>query len=101
MLGVCTCLFIIHFICLLHVGFFFLFVQVLLLTGQFEMAIEFMLKYETMVPHAVHMALALYERRLLNVSTSGGNGGGNYLHYLIGNGGGNNVIVQIINEGGT
>lgn len=48
----------------------FTYLQVLLLTAQFEMAIEFLLKYDTMVVHGVHMALALYERGFLNLSKS-------------------------------
>jgi nuclear pore complex protein Nup93 len=44
----------------------FTYLQVLLLTAQFEMAIEFLLKYETMIVHGVHMAIALYERKILN-----------------------------------
>lgn len=47
----------------------FTYLQVLLLTAQFELAIEFLLKYETMVVHGVHMAIALYERKLLNLTT--------------------------------
>ena len=46
----------------------FTYLQVLLLTAQFEMAIEFLLKYETMIVHGVHMAIALYERNFLNLS---------------------------------
>ncbi len=46
----------------------FTYLQVLLLTAQFELAIEFLLKYETMITHGVHMAIALYERKLLNLS---------------------------------
>lgn len=45
----------------------FTYLQVLLLTAQFEMAIEFLLKYETMIVHGVHMAIALHERKLLNL----------------------------------
>jgi nuclear pore complex protein Nup93 len=44
------------------------YLQVLLLTSQFELAIEFLLKYEHMVVHALHMAIALYEKRLLNLT---------------------------------
>lgn len=40
------------------------------MTAQFELAIEFMLKFETLLVHAVHMALGLYERGLLNVLKS-------------------------------
>lgn len=46
----------------------FSYLQVLLLTAQFELAIEFLLKYETMIVHGVHMAIALFERKLLNLS---------------------------------
>ncbi len=44
------------------------YLQVLLLTSQFELAIDFLLKYEHMVVHAVHMAIALYEKKILNLS---------------------------------
>lgn len=46
----------------------FTYLQVLLLTAQFELAIEFLLKYDTLVVHGVHMAIALYERKLLNLN---------------------------------
>ena len=46
----------------------FTYLQVLLLTAQFELAVEFLLKYETMIVHGVHMAIALYEKKLLNVN---------------------------------
>lgn len=46
----------------------FTYLQVLLLTAQFEIAIEFLLKYESMVVHGVHMAIALYERKFLNLN---------------------------------
>lgn len=49
----------------------FTYLQVLLLTAQFELAIEFLLKYDTMVVHGVHVAIALYERKLLNLNKSG------------------------------
>lgn len=42
----------------------------MLLTAQFELAIEFMLKFETLLVHAVHLALCLFERGLLNVLKS-------------------------------
>ncbi|CAF0727490.1 unnamed protein product [Brachionus calyciflorus] len=45
----------------------FTYLQVLLLTAQFELAIEFLLKYETMIVHGVHMALGLFEKNMLNV----------------------------------
>ena len=46
----------------------FTYLQVLLLTAQFELAIEFLLKYDTMIVHGVHMAIALFERNFLNLS---------------------------------
>ena len=46
----------------------FTYLQVLLLTAQFELAIEFLLKYETMIVHGVHMAIGLFERNFLNLS---------------------------------
>ena len=46
----------------------FTYLQVLLLTAQFEMAIEFLLKYDTMIVHGVHMAIALFERNFLNLN---------------------------------
>jgi len=46
----------------------FTYLQVLLLTAQFELAVEFLLKYETMIVHGVHMAIALYEKKLLNLN---------------------------------
>jgi nuclear pore complex protein Nup93 len=48
----------------------FIYLHVLLLTGQFELAIELLLKYESLVVHGVHMALALFEKRMLNVIKS-------------------------------
>ena len=48
----------------------FIYLHVLLLTAQFELAIELLLKYESTVVHGVHMAMALFERRLLNVIKS-------------------------------
>lgn len=45
----------------------FTYLQVLLLTAQFELAIEFLLKYETMIVHGVHLAIGLFERKLLNI----------------------------------
>ena len=48
----------------------FTYLQVLLLTAQFEMAIEFLLNYESMIVHGIHMAIALFERNLLNLSSS-------------------------------
>jgi len=46
----------------------FTYLQVLLLTAQFEMAIEFLLKFDSMIVHGIHMAIALFERGLLNLS---------------------------------
>jgi hypothetical protein len=54
----------------------FTYLQVLLLTAQFELAIEFLLKYETLVVHGVHMAIALYERKLLNLNKTANSGDG-------------------------
>jgi len=48
----------------------FPYLQVLLLTAQFELAVEFLLKFDNMVVHAVHMAIALYEKNLLNLTKS-------------------------------
>eukprot|EP00095_Tigriopus_kingsejongensis_P011127 maker-scaffold645_size120276-snap-gene-0.39 protein:Tk11127 transcript:maker-scaffold645_size120276-snap-gene-0.39-mRNA-1 annotation:"nuclear pore complex protein nup93" len=42
-----------------------LYFQVLFLTGQFETAIEFLFRASRFRPHAVHIALALYEMNLL------------------------------------
>lgn len=41
-----------------------------MLTAQFELAIEFLLKYESLVVHGIHMALALFERGLLNLTNT-------------------------------
>lgn len=46
----------------------FTYLQVLLLTAQFELAVEFLLKYDIMIVHGVHIAIALYERKFLNLS---------------------------------
>ena len=48
----------------------FLYFQVLLLTAQFEAAIEFMSRIERLRCHAVHVAIVLYELKLLLVSGS-------------------------------
>ena len=48
----------------------FTYLQVLLLTAQLEMAIEFLLKYESLIVHGVHLAIALFERKLLNTVVS-------------------------------
>lgn len=43
----------------------FLYFQVLFLTAQFEAAVAFLFRVERLRSHAVHMALVLYELRLL------------------------------------
>lgn len=48
----------------------YLYSQLLILTGQFEAAIEFLSRTSTLRPHAVHMALALAEGGLLGVPTT-------------------------------
>ena len=48
----------------------FLYFQVLLLTAQFEAAIEFMSRIEKLRCHAVHVAIVLYELKLLLVPRS-------------------------------
>lgn len=48
----------------------FLYFQVLVLTAQFEAAIDFMSRIERLRCHAVHVALVLYEARLLLCSQS-------------------------------
>ena len=45
----------------------FIYLQVLLLTAQFELAVEFLLKYESMIVHGVHMAIGLFEKKMLNI----------------------------------
>ena len=47
-----------------------LYTQVLVLTGQFEAAIEFLSRMEHLRHHAVHMALVLYESNLLFLPSS-------------------------------
>jgi nuclear pore complex protein Nup93 len=47
-----------------------LYFQVLLLTAQFEAAIEFMYRVESLRSHAVHFALALYDQELLHLTSS-------------------------------
>ena len=42
-----------------------LYFQVLFLTGQFELAFEFLFRNDRLRPHAVHMCLAMYENGLL------------------------------------
>ncbi|XP_055926335.1 nuclear pore complex protein Nup93-like [Argiope bruennichi] len=48
----------------------YLYFQVLFLTAQFEAAIEFLFRIETLRCHAVHVAIVLYELNLLATSTS-------------------------------
>lgn len=48
----------------------FVYSQVLLLTAQFEAAVEFMSRFEHLQPHAVHIALALYDLKLLLLPAS-------------------------------
>ncbi len=48
----------------------YLYFQVLLLTAQFEAAVEFMSRIEKLRCHAVHVALVLYELKLLMVPRS-------------------------------
>ncbi|XP_060553313.1 nuclear pore complex protein Nup93-like [Ruditapes philippinarum] len=48
----------------------FLYFQVLVLTAQFEAAIEFMSRIERLRSHAVHVALVLYQTKLLLCSQS-------------------------------
>ena len=43
----------------------FLYFQVLLLTAQFEAAVEFLARIERLRCHAVHVALVLYELKML------------------------------------
>ncbi|RNA22043.1 nuclear pore complex Nup93 [Brachionus plicatilis] len=45
----------------------FIYLQVLLLTAQFELAVEFLLKYESMIVHGVHMAIGLFDKQMLNI----------------------------------
>ena len=49
------------------------YLQVLLLTAQFELAIDYLLKYEPMVVHAIHMAIGLYEKNLLAITRTPSN----------------------------
>jgi len=48
----------------------FLYFQVLFLTGQFEAAVEFLSRIEKLRCHAVHVALALWEMKLLVLPAS-------------------------------
>lgn len=48
----------------------FLYFEVLLLTAQFEAAIEFMSRIESVRCHAVHVALAFYELHYLLLPSS-------------------------------
>lgn len=43
----------------------YLYFPVLLLTGQFEAAIEFLSRHDRLLTHAVHIALVLHELQLL------------------------------------
>lgn len=43
----------------------FLYFQILILTAQFEAAIEFMSRIDRLLCHAVHVALVLYELKML------------------------------------
>lgn len=47
----------------------FLYFQVLFLTAQFEAALAFLFRVERLRSHAVHVALVLYELRLLLTSS--------------------------------
>lgn len=47
-----------------------LYTQVLVLTGQFEAAIEFLSRMEHLRHHAVHMALVLFEINMLLLASS-------------------------------
>lgn len=47
-----------------------LYFQVLFLTGQFELAFEFLFRVDRLRPHSVHMALAMYENNLLLLPNS-------------------------------
>ncbi|XP_071957772.1 nuclear pore complex protein Nup93-like [Antedon mediterranea] len=47
-----------------------LYFKVLFMSAQFEPAIEFLWRMETLSSHAVHIAIVLYEMGLLNVPTS-------------------------------
>ena len=44
--------------------------QVLLLTGQFEAAIEFLARVEKLRVHAVHIAIAMNEHNLLSLPSN-------------------------------
>ncbi|XP_069113478.1 nuclear pore complex protein Nup93-like [Argopecten irradians] len=48
----------------------YLYFQVLILTAQFEAAIEFMARIDKLLCHSVHVALVLYELKMLMLSTS-------------------------------
>jgi len=48
----------------------YLYFQVLLLTAQFEAAIEFLSRVEMLHTHAVHFAIALQDMELLHLSDS-------------------------------
>lgn len=48
----------------------YLYFQVLLLTSQFEAAIDFLWRMEQLKIHAVHFAIALYDQNLINLTNS-------------------------------
>jgi nuclear pore complex protein Nup93 len=48
----------------------FVYFQVLILTAQFEAAIEFMSRIDRLLCHAVHVALVLYELKMLLIPQS-------------------------------
>lgn len=48
----------------------FLYFQILILTAQFEAAIEFMSRIDRLLCHAVHVALVLYELKMLMLPPS-------------------------------
>jgi hypothetical protein len=48
----------------------YVYFQVLILTGQFEAAIEFLARIEKQRVHAVHIAIALNEHHLLGVPSN-------------------------------
>lgn len=47
-----------------------LYFQVLFLTGQFEAAVEFLFRVDRLRPHAVHIAIALFESNLMLLPTN-------------------------------
>lgn len=48
----------------------YLYFPVLLLTGQFEAAIEFLSRHDRLLTHAVHIALVLYELKLIQLPSN-------------------------------